>query len=253
GPDTPAETESDEATHQTADKENSQQAEEPATASAPAEIYIPDIPDTDSPEESDDAPSENPQLPRSQNRLWLWIALIILAACAAGYFAAVHAVPEFTAATATEETEEESIIKAEEEALPEIAIEDVIAGKESASTATTKEVSAPAVAEQPAPEQLGATPAPAPAGTDSKAPRYDTVTSKRFLATMAREYYGAGIFWVYIYEANADHLGNPNQVSPGTRVVIPDKSTLPKASSHKEAIRMAEKKAAEIQARYSRR
>lgn len=49
----------------------------------------------------------------------------------------------------------------------------------------------------------------------------DTVSSTRFLATMAREYYGNMVFWVYIYEENSDILGHPDRIAPGTVVVIP--------------------------------
>ncbi len=50
----------------------------------------------------------------------------------------------------------------------------------------------------------------------------DTVTAHRFLATMAREYYGVMEYWIFIYEENRDILpANPNKIKPGTAVVIP--------------------------------
>ncbi|MDE7124920.1 MAG: HU family DNA-binding protein [Muribaculaceae bacterium] len=50
----------------------------------------------------------------------------------------------------------------------------------------------------------------------------DTVTTTRFLATMARKYYGVMEYWIYIYEENKDRLPhNPNQIRPGTVVTIP--------------------------------
>lgn len=50
----------------------------------------------------------------------------------------------------------------------------------------------------------------------------DTVTTHRFLATMAREYYGIMEYWIFIYEENRDILpANPNKIKPGTAVVIP--------------------------------
>ena len=80
-------------------------------------------------------------------------------------------------------------------------------------------------------------------------PRYDTVTQSRFLATMAREYYGKGIYWVYIFEANKDVLDNPNKIKPGTRVVIPEKSSFA-AATEKETQRNAERKQQELFKRY---
>ena len=55
-----------------------------------------------------------------------------------------------------------------------------------------------------------------------KEPVYDTVSPARFLTTMARDHYGRKDFWVFIYEANSNHLRHPNRIRPGTRVVIPD-------------------------------
>lgn len=52
-------------------------------------------------------------------------------------------------------------------------------------------------------------------------PVYDTVTPTRYLATMSRQYYGRMEYWVYIYKANEQSLGNPDKIKPGTRVEIP--------------------------------
>ena len=41
------------------------------------------------------------------------------------------------------------------------------------------------------------------------------------LALLSRRYYGAPDFWVYIYEANADKISNPNLVRIGTKVRVP--------------------------------
>ena len=55
-----------------------------------------------------------------------------------------------------------------------------------------------------------------------KEPVYDTVTSSRFLTTIARDHYGRKDFWVFIYEANSDILRHPNRIRPGTKVLVPD-------------------------------
>lgn len=49
----------------------------------------------------------------------------------------------------------------------------------------------------------------------------DTVTTRRYLTTMARKYYGNYRFWVYIFEENRDIITDPNRIKPGTVVVIP--------------------------------
>lgn len=42
------------------------------------------------------------------------------------------------------------------------------------------------------------------------------------LSSLARKYYGASEFWVYIYLENKSKIPNPDRVKPGTVVVIPD-------------------------------
>lgn len=41
------------------------------------------------------------------------------------------------------------------------------------------------------------------------------------LALMALKYYGSSDFWVYIYEANKDHIPNPDNIASGTLIHIP--------------------------------
>lgn len=49
----------------------------------------------------------------------------------------------------------------------------------------------------------------------------DLVTDKIVLVTLAKKHYGSPWFWVYIFEENRDIITNPNNIKPGTRVVIP--------------------------------
>lgn len=49
----------------------------------------------------------------------------------------------------------------------------------------------------------------------------DVITRTEVLTTLAEKYYGSQWFWVYIYEENKAIISNPNNVKPGTRVVIP--------------------------------
>lgn len=64
-------------------------------------------------------------------------------------------------------------------------------------------------------------------GRDSIYDKYDsfqaeeTVKSGMSLAQLARKYYGITEFWVYIYEANADRIGNPNRLPNGLTIMIP--------------------------------
>ncbi len=41
------------------------------------------------------------------------------------------------------------------------------------------------------------------------------------LAWISKRYYGAKIYWPYLYDANKDHLDDPNQIEVGTPIRIP--------------------------------
>lgn len=93
------------------------------------------------------------------------------------------------------------------------------------------------------------------AGTPSAAPAEtamttDTVTTRRYITHMAKDYYGDRIFWVYIYEANAEALGHPERTLPGTVVRIPSAETVPADPSDPDDIRRARALAAEIYSRF---
>ncbi len=68
-----------------------------------------------------------------------------------------------------------------------------------------------------------------PAPAKKAEPVYDTVTSTRYLSILARDHYGVKNYWIFIYEANPQ-LGNPNQIRPGTKVLIPPKESFQEAT-----------------------
>ena len=49
----------------------------------------------------------------------------------------------------------------------------------------------------------------------------ERLTSGSRLAWLSRKYYGVPDFWVYIYEANADKIADPNVIRVGTKVRVP--------------------------------
>lgn len=79
---------------------------------------------------------------------------------------------------------------------------------------------------------------------------YDTVTSQRFLTTMARKYYGQMEYWVFIYDANSDVLRDPNRIKPGTRVRIPDLSDFSENETPVKTLERAKHMGREIYERY---
>ena len=86
--------------------------------------------------------------------------------------------------------------------------------------------------------------------TPTPEPVYDTVSTTRYLTTIAREHYGNFNFWPYIYLENESILGHPDRITPGTQVVVPDLSKYGVSPDNKEDVDVAKKKAAEIYARF---
>ena len=79
----------------------------------------------------------------------------------------------------------------------------------------------------------------------------DTITPKNFLTRMARKHYKIREYWVYIYEENADKIGDPQTVPPNTIVVIPPLEKYGITDpNNPESISKAKKKAYEIYTKY---
>lgn len=81
-------------------------------------------------------------------------------------------------------------------------------------------------------------------------PVYDTVSTTRYLTTIAREHYGDFNFWPYIYLENESILGHPDRITPGTKVVVPPLSKYGVDPTNKEDVRTAKQKASEIYSRF---
>ena len=82
---------------------------------------------------------------------------------------------------------------------------------------------------------------------------YDTISTTRYLTSMARTHYGNFNFWPYIYEENKAILGHPDRIRPGTPVVIPALSKYGVDPKNKEDIETAKKMGVEIYARYGKK
>lgn len=95
------------------------------------------------------------------------------------------------------------------------------------------------------------TTAPAPAEEPAK-PQVvtDTCTKTMFLTRMAKKHYGSRDFWVYIYEENKDKLDNPNNITPGTIVVIPPVEKYGIDPNDPESVKQARIKSAQVFAQF---
>lgn len=74
----------------------------------------------------------------------------------------------------------------------------------------------------------------------------DTCTATMYLSKMATKHYGKPDFWIYIYEENRDKISDPNNVNPGTVVVIPPSSKYGIDASDKASIDRARKRTYEL-------
>ncbi len=170
------------------------------------------------------------------SKLWLIGGAIIVLGGLIGFLAALLATADDDSDTTPfiEESIETPAPADTVAIIEEVAVEDIAAANEPQAAA------APAVEPEPTPA------APAPA---AKEPVYDTVSASNYLATMARKYYGKSGYWVFIYQANADKLSNPNRISPGTRVLIPELSSFAEPTE-KETTRKAELLRQELNRKY---
>ncbi len=82
---------------------------------------------------------------------------------------------------------------------------------------------------------------------------YDTISTTRYLTTMAKAHYGNYNLWPYIYEENKSFLGHPDRIRPGTPVVIPKLSKYGVDATNNADIEKAKKLGVEIYARYGKK
>lgn len=84
----------------------------------------------------------------------------------------------------------------------------------------------------------------------SDEPVYDTVSTTRYLTTIAQEHYGNFNLWPIIYEENESILGHPDRIRPGTKVVVPPLSKYGIDPSDKAQIRAIKEKGNKIYAKF---
>ena len=82
---------------------------------------------------------------------------------------------------------------------------------------------------------------------------YDTISTTRYLTTMAKAHYGNYNLWPYIYQENQSFLGHPDRIRPGTPVVIPKLSKYGVDPNNASDVEKAKKLGVEIYARYGKK
>ncbi len=73
-----------------------------------------------------------------------------------------------------------------------------------------------------------------------------TVKEGERLTLISLREYGSKVFWVYLYKANQDIIKDPNNVLPGTVIVIPDAKLYKINKDNPESVRIAADLAADI-------
>lgn len=74
----------------------------------------------------------------------------------------------------------------------------------------------------------------------------DTTSATMYLSRISKKHYGKAEFWVYIYEENKSIISDPNNIPPGTIVVIPPAEKYGIDSSSAESVEAAKRKSFEL-------
>lgn len=207
--------------------EQSEQSEQPTPPVPP----VPEVQETSEEPATPEEPEESEETPHRRSRWWIWAIIGVVAAIGIGFGAAVLTTPMPEFFDDEEATVPESTVPADTTSS--------IAEETPATAADT--IVQPAIQEK----TETVTPKPEP----NPEPVYDTIRAGYYPSSMARKHYGISIYWVFIYEANKDKLKNPDQIPVGTRLLIPDKKSLPGADEN-ERMAIAERLNKEIKGRY---
>ncbi len=97
-----------------------------------------------------------------------------------------------------------------------------------------------------APEVKPTTPVHAPTPAVSTGQKKITVQQGEMLTVIALREFGDKIFWVYIYDANKQVISNPNNVAPGTVLMIPAAQTYGIDKDNPESVSKARNLAGQI-------
>lgn len=186
---------------------------------------------------------------RENNRRWLWLLLSALAVVLLLWIVArgcsdsnaeQHEKEVVAADTIAEEGDSMLVVEAKPDAKPEVKPEPKPEPKPEVKPEPKPEPK-PEVKPEPKPEAKPEPKAEAKTKPAAKKEVTDVVTSQIVLTTLSEKHYGSPWFWVYIYEENVARgiINDPNNIRPGTRVVIPpadkyginpkDKASLKKA------------------------
>lgn len=105
-----------------------------------------------------------------------------------------------------------------------------VADEVAPATDTTSTINTDSVAAEPEPVKLVT----------------DTTSATMYLSRIAKKHYGKAEFWVYIYEENKSLIKDPNNIPPGTIVVIPPAEKYGIDANSTESVEAAKRKSFEL-------
>lgn len=205
-----------------------------APKQAAIEEPVPSFPEDD---EDDDLPLPEPADTRNNGWIWILIAALVIGIGAGVYFGLTIDISSDSDEPLLPPTEQAGQSESEEPAATEVLPQETASAQAPAASST------PAAPTEAAAAQTSA------ASAAAEEPVYETIGKGNYLSTIARKHYGSDVYWVYIYEANADKIRNPDNVPAGLVVVVPPRSSFPPAADEAEARAIARRKANEIRSR----
>ena len=199
-------------------------------------------------------PEQIEEATRKPDRRWLWLLLSALAIILMFWIMAR------SCDDSQAEVPEQEVVAADTVADEDITENDKVTDKSEAQTkpeqvAESKPEPKPEAKPEPKPEvkpeakpEVKSEPKPESKPAASKTKEVtDVVTSQIVLTTLSEKHYGSPWFWVYIYEENVARgiINDPNNIKPGTRVVIPPASKYGINPNDKASLKKAQIKSME--------
>ena len=200
-------------------------------------------------------PEQIEEATRKPDRRWLWLLLSALA------IVLMFWVMARSCDGSKADVPEQEVVAADTVVDEDITDNDKVTDKSEAQKTKPEQVAEskpepkPEVKPEPKPEvkpeakpEAKSEPKPEPKPAASKTKEVtDVVTSQIVLTTLSEKHYGSPWFWVYIYEENVARgiINDPNNIKPGTRVVIPPASKYGINPNDKASLKKAQIKSME--------
>ena len=189
-------------------------------------------------------PEQIEEASRKPNRKWLWSLVGLLAVASIAWLLM------WSNGKQEEEQHAEEVVMADTVVTDDGAAADkqlASTGKSAVKEEPKKEEPKKEAKAEPVQEPKPAAPQPTTSSKIQPGEVTAVITSQEVLTTLAQKHYGSQWFWVYIYEENKNRgiVSNPNNITPGTRIVIPPAEKYGINAKDKASLRKAQLKSME--------